>query len=103
MSNAKSLMRVMKSFHHVSGLKIHNIKSKVYRIGKTFDQVERLTSGMGCMPDKYHFTYLGMPIGSYMRRKDSWKIMISLKKTFGLEGAKHLFRWSVNVDEIGSS
>lgn len=52
------------------------MKSKVYGIDVTNDQVEHVANGMGCMPGNLPFIYLGMPIGCNMRRKENRKVII---------------------------
>lgn len=74
--NAKNLMRIMKCLQEISGLKINMSKSKVFGIGVTYEEVNWLARGMGCVAGKLPFTYLGMPICLNMRSKESWNIII---------------------------
>lgn len=81
MSNAKNLMRVMECFQHASGLKINFIKSKVYGIGVSNEEVDMVGNGMRCMTGKLPFVYLGLPIGLNLRNRNNWKEIIEKIKT----------------------
>lgn len=78
--NIKNLMRILKCFHAVSGLKLYLSKSKLYGVGVSEGEIQSWARGLGCGSDTLPFIYLGLPIGSSMRRLSDWKPVIDKLK-----------------------
>lgn len=90
-ANAKNLMRILECLQQASGLKINSNKSKVYGIVVSNMEVDFIANRMGCSPGKMPFTYLGIPIGTNMRRISSWNgIIDKFKKRLSLWKARTL-------------
>nr|GEW84427.1 RNA-directed DNA polymerase, eukaryota, reverse transcriptase zinc-binding domain protein [Tanacetum cinerariifolium] len=63
-------------FYLASGLKINIQKSNVYGIGVSDVDVSSMAINSGCASRSFPFTYLGLPIGSNMSLKLSWKVLL---------------------------
>ena len=70
--NALSIFRILRCFFLASGLKINILKSKVYGVGVTTNQISLLANCMGCSPGSFPFSHLGVLVGQNMARIDSW-------------------------------
>ncbi|GKB03949.1 reverse transcriptase domain, reverse transcriptase zinc-binding domain protein [Tanacetum coccineum] len=75
-ANAKNLMRILECLQQAFDLKINSNKSKVYGIGVSNVEVDFIANRMGRSPGRMPFTYLGIPIGTNMRRIASWNEII---------------------------
>lgn len=59
-----------------SGLKVNLIKSKLFGVGISSREVERMANWMGCKAGSLSFDYLGLPAGANMRQIRSWNVVI---------------------------
>nr|GEX48296.1 RNA-directed DNA polymerase, eukaryota, reverse transcriptase zinc-binding domain protein [Tanacetum cinerariifolium] len=75
-SNIDTIVRVLKVFHSVSGLRINMKKSKLMRIAVDASRVEQAIRQIGCMALKMPFKYLGSVVGDRMSRVKSWNDVI---------------------------
>ncbi|XP_071695543.1 uncharacterized mitochondrial protein AtMg01250-like [Rutidosis leptorrhynchoides] len=66
--NALNLMKTLKSFELASGLKVNFQKSCVYGAGVNHSDLNSFATLMGFQVGKFPFTYLGLPIGSNMKK-----------------------------------
>nr|GEW84426.1 hypothetical protein [Tanacetum cinerariifolium] len=71
-----SIIRVLQVFYLASGLKINIRKSNVYSIGVSDVDVSSMAINSGRASRSFPFTYLGLPIGSNMSLKLSWKVLL---------------------------
>ncbi|GKC73394.1 glutathione S-transferase T3-like protein [Tanacetum coccineum] len=108
-------MRILECLQQASDLKINSNKSKVYGIGVSNVEVDFIANRMGCSPGRMPFTYLGIPIGTNMRRIASWnEIIDKFRKRLSVWKAKYLsfggrltlvksvhakWRWRFRVEE----
>ncbi|GJZ43746.1 hypothetical protein Tco_0591001, partial [Tanacetum coccineum] len=84
-------MRILECLQQASDLKINSNKSKVYGIGVSNVEVFFIANRMGCSPGRMPFTYLGIPIGTNMRRIASWnEIIDKFRKRLSVWKAKYL-------------
>ena len=67
-SNVDNLVCILHCFYLVSGLKLNLVKSNLLGVGVPFEEVEGMTSVVGCRASKFPFTYLGLPVGENMTR-----------------------------------
>nr|KAJ0214062.1 hypothetical protein LSAT_V11C400160070 [Lactuca sativa] len=79
--NIANLARILRCFHMVSGLKVNFNKSRVYSIGGEPSEVSEWASPLGCEPSALPFTYLGVPVGDNMNRKNAWNPIIDKFKS----------------------
>nr|GEW48959.1 zinc finger, CCHC-type, retrotransposon Gag domain protein [Tanacetum cinerariifolium] len=75
--NAKNLILILKCFENASGLKINMSKSNIYGVGVLADEVEVITSSLGCDHGSTPFMYLGLPVGKRMRFSDGWNVVVN--------------------------
>ncbi|KAL4559868.1 hypothetical protein LXL04_032014 [Taraxacum kok-saghyz] len=59
-----------------------------------YDEVEGLAMIVGCKPDKFSFSYLGLPVGDNMARLKSWDRLVQKFRN-------KLANWKVNTLSIG--
>ncbi|XP_071738627.1 uncharacterized protein [Rutidosis leptorrhynchoides] len=71
-ANALSLQNLLKCFELASGLKINFQKSCLFGVGVNSDEVNIMASRMWCQVGSFPFTYLGLPIGSKMKKANDW-------------------------------
>ena len=71
-----NLMRLLKCFKEISGLKINLSKSKLFGIGVGIEEVQRWAHDLGCGWGTLPFTYLGLSVGTNMNRIENWKIVV---------------------------
>lgn len=62
-SHVRSLVRLMKDFSKVSGLKINLEKSALLGINVSQQEVRRVASKIGCSNATWPITYLRVPLG----------------------------------------
>ncbi|XP_071708925.1 uncharacterized mitochondrial protein AtMg00310-like [Rutidosis leptorrhynchoides] len=65
-------MNLLKCFELASGLKVNVHKSSIFGIGVDEAELNVLANHMGCQVGKFPFIYLGLPIGSRMRKLNDW-------------------------------
>ncbi|GJV36397.1 reverse transcriptase domain, reverse transcriptase zinc-binding domain protein [Tanacetum coccineum] len=92
--NARVLMCILKCFKEVSGLKVNLNKSLVYGVGVPKNEIEGMARWMGCCVGEFPFTYLGLPIGSNMRRVSAWRLVMEKVK-------KRLSEWRAKSMSFG--
>ncbi|XP_071689041.1 uncharacterized protein [Rutidosis leptorrhynchoides] len=63
-------------FEKVSGLKINMNKSHLYGIGIPNQRIVEMANYLGCNMGSFPFSYLGMPIGNNMSKKEAWNPVI---------------------------
>ncbi|GJQ97360.1 putative RNA-directed DNA polymerase, eukaryota, reverse transcriptase zinc-binding domain protein [Tanacetum coccineum] len=74
--NACKLMYILKCFEEVSGVGINLRKSCLYGIGVEGERVDAMARFMKCSVGEFPFTYLGLPVGTNMRRIGAWRKVI---------------------------
>ncbi|XP_071699108.1 uncharacterized protein [Rutidosis leptorrhynchoides] len=74
--NFCNLMKVLKCFENLSGLKVNFHKSVLYGLGVACGDVERLATRVGCKVGELPFIYLGLPVGKNMSLEHNWKPVI---------------------------
>ncbi|KAM0009544.1 putative reverse transcriptase zinc-binding domain-containing protein [Helianthus debilis subsp. tardiflorus] len=75
-NNLRTLRRILRCFHLMSGLKVNQNKSFIYGVGKDESEVQHMASVLNCKPGTFPFTYLGLKVGANMNRIASWKEVI---------------------------
>ncbi|GKA96822.1 reverse transcriptase domain, reverse transcriptase zinc-binding domain protein, partial [Tanacetum coccineum] len=75
-SNANTLVRILKCFQDVSGLKVNPSKSRLYGVGVPLNEVASVAEAINCTHDKLPFIYLGLPVGRNMRIGESWNMVV---------------------------
>ncbi|GKA59431.1 putative RNA-directed DNA polymerase [Tanacetum coccineum] len=80
-NNIINLMKLLKCFQLVSGLKVNLNKSKLYGIGIEMEEIEDYARSLECRAGKLPFLYLGLPIGNNMGRIENWNIMVDKFKS----------------------
>ncbi|GJT43501.1 transposon TX1 [Tanacetum coccineum] len=91
--NAKSLMCILKCFEKVFGLRVNYNKSKLYGIGVNEMELVDMARWMGCSIREFPFTYLGLPIGENIRRKNAWNPVVSGGGDLGTKVMGYGLRW----------
>ncbi|XP_071704857.1 uncharacterized mitochondrial protein AtMg01250-like [Rutidosis leptorrhynchoides] len=87
--NLDNLMKLLKCFELTLGLKVNYNKSNLFGVNVDLHDVESMARVFGCNVGKFPCTYLGLPIGSNMRKMESWKPVIA-KFEKGLQIEKHV-------------
>ncbi|GJU24505.1 putative RNA-directed DNA polymerase, eukaryota, reverse transcriptase zinc-binding domain protein [Tanacetum coccineum] len=80
-NNIVNMMKLLKCFQLVSGLKVNLSKSKLYGIGIEMEEIEDYARSLECRAGKLPFLYLGLPIGNNMGRIENWNIMVDKFKS----------------------
>ncbi|GJR61903.1 putative RNA-directed DNA polymerase [Tanacetum coccineum] len=75
-SNTSTLVKMHKCFQDVSGLKVNLLKSRLYGVGVSLNEVASVAEVINCAHDKLPFTYLGLPVGRNMRIGESWNMVV---------------------------
>lgn len=89
-SNAGNLVKFLRCFEAVFGLKVNLQKSKIIGIGVSPLEVQRIASRLHCNVDSTPFTYLGLPVGANMNRLASWSVVVD-------KVTKKLNTWKANT------
>ncbi|XP_028056846.1 uncharacterized protein LOC114260849 [Camellia sinensis] len=71
-----TIMRILRCFELVSGLKINFHKSVLSGVGVNEEDIKDFVSVLHCHSQKLPITYLGIPLGANPRRKSTWKLVI---------------------------
>lgn len=71
-----NLVKLLSCFEEASGLQINLNKSSLFGVRVDKGEVSRLALSLHCADGDLPFTYLGLPIGSNMRRLDSWDVVL---------------------------
>ncbi|XP_071718111.1 uncharacterized protein [Rutidosis leptorrhynchoides] len=74
--NVKNLMKILKCFELASGLHVNFQKSTIYGVGVSNEVVQSIAQRFNCQVCNLPFTYLGIPIGSSMKKFEDWKPII---------------------------
>nr|GEY96340.1 reverse transcriptase domain-containing protein [Tanacetum cinerariifolium] len=89
--NACKLMYILKCFEEVSGLGVNLKKSCLYGIGVEGERVEAMARFMKCSVGESPFTFLGLPVGTNMRRIGARggdeKLCKVIRSVHGIDGA----------------
>lgn len=72
-----NLSRILKCFHISSVLKVNFLKSRLFGIGISNQEIKRMALVLGCMEGSFPFTYLGVPVGENMALKKHWQPIIN--------------------------
>ncbi|GKE76346.1 reverse transcriptase domain, reverse transcriptase zinc-binding domain protein [Tanacetum coccineum] len=80
-NNIVNMMKLLKCFQLVSGLKVNLSKSKLYGIGIEMEEIEDYARSLECHAGKLPFLYLGLSIGNNMGRIENWNIMVDKFKS----------------------
>ena len=75
-SNARNIVRILRCFYLISGLKINIQKSKLFGIGVDCMELENMSRVVGCGVSKIPFNYLDLPVGCNMAKIDAWKWVV---------------------------
>ncbi|KAJ9556535.1 hypothetical protein OSB04_011149 [Centaurea solstitialis] len=87
--NVINLLKVLKCFQAVSGLKLNLKKSKIYGIGVEIVEVQGWVNMLGCGFGELPFIYLGLPVGTALKRSSLWLPVIEkMKRKLSLWKAK---------------
>ncbi|GKD02229.1 putative RNA-directed DNA polymerase, eukaryota, reverse transcriptase zinc-binding domain protein, partial [Tanacetum coccineum] len=93
-NNASKLMYILKCFEEVARLRINLHKSCLYGVGVENDIVASMAQFMKCGVGEISFSYLGLPIGTNMRRLGAWRPVIEKFK-------KRLSGWKAKSMSFG--
>ncbi|KAI3745346.1 hypothetical protein L1987_58457 [Smallanthus sonchifolius] len=74
--NLVNLIRLLRCFQLVTGLKVNPVKSSLFGVGVDDSDVARVAKGFNCKVGKFPFIYLGLPIGANMKRVKHWSPVI---------------------------
>lgn len=78
--NLWSIKAIMRGFELIFGLKVNFSKSKLFGLKTRMQFLESKSIFLSCSLDKLPFTFLGIPVGSNLRRATSWKGIIDKLK-----------------------
>ncbi|XP_071695936.1 uncharacterized protein [Rutidosis leptorrhynchoides] len=92
--NARNLMLLLECFERTSGLKVYYNKSNLLSVGVDASDVSSLADCCGCQPGVFLFTYLGLPVGSKIKKLNDWS-PVSEKCN------KRLADWRARTDYFG--
>ena len=73
----KNLLKVVRMFCYVLGLKINMGKSTILRMGVDDEIVKSIADSLGCEMGLWPTKYLSMPLGGNLCRADFWEPVIS--------------------------
>ncbi|GJX74023.1 RNA-directed DNA polymerase, eukaryota, reverse transcriptase zinc-binding domain protein [Tanacetum coccineum] len=93
-SDMENIIQILNIFYNVSGLKINIHKSNVFGVGVSSSEIVSMAACTGCEAGSLLFTYLGLSIGSNMRRIVNWQVLIDRFKA-------RLSGWKANLLSIG--
>lgn len=94
LTNLKNLLKILRCFQRMSGLKINVGKSRIFGIGVPEEEVRTWANSMGCGYGSLPFTYLGISVGTSMKRLEHWKPVVEKVK-------KRLASWKTRLISIG--
>ncbi|KAJ9558233.1 hypothetical protein OSB04_012847 [Centaurea solstitialis] len=78
--NIVNLVKLLKCFHAVSGLKVNIDKCSIFGVGVPEVEVVDWAKVIGCSSGLLPFTYLGLPVGVSMKRISHWEKVITKVK-----------------------
>ncbi|XP_071708911.1 uncharacterized protein [Rutidosis leptorrhynchoides] len=83
--NIEHLQNLLKCFELASGLKVNFQKSCMYGVGVSTNELNAVANSFGCQAGQFPFTYLGIPIGSKMKKAKDWSVVIDKFKSKSLD------------------
>ncbi|MFS8032494.1 putative RNA-directed DNA polymerase [Helianthus anomalus] len=104
--NALNLIRILRCFYLVSGLKINLAKCSIFGVGVGSDEVGEMANVFRCKAGRIPFKHLGLQIGANMNLLKSWKpvlqtfqnrLSIWKAKTLSVRGRVTLIKSVVNA------
>ena len=96
-NNALNLIRILFCFKQVSGLSVNYDKSSLFGIGVNQEDVQMMAAMIGCKPDSFPATFLGIPIGrSITHRKLDPADRKNPKEDVDLENENFIYRREIN-------
>ena len=91
LDNAIIIIGILMCFKKASGLQVNYQKSRVFGIGADSVSVGNMANLLGCKADKLPTMFLGIPIGSHMKRAENWQPIIEkFRKKLSIWKAKTL-------------
>ncbi|GKE22393.1 putative RNA-directed DNA polymerase, eukaryota, reverse transcriptase zinc-binding domain protein, partial [Tanacetum coccineum] len=75
-SNIQNLLRMLRCFYLVSGLKINVHKSNILGVYVPIQDAEVMAKSVGCGVASFPLKYLGVPVGCNMSRCANWNPII---------------------------
>ncbi|XP_071728387.1 uncharacterized protein [Rutidosis leptorrhynchoides] len=92
--NAFNLRNILKCFELASGLKVNFSKSYVYGVNVNQADINPVAQHLGCQVGHFPFIYLGIPIGSRMKKVSDWQPVID-------KFEKRLSSWKMRSMSVG--
>ncbi|XP_076924839.1 uncharacterized protein LOC143587427 [Bidens hawaiensis] len=92
--NIKNIVTALNCFYLASGLKLNIHKSNLFGVGVAQREIRFFADIVGCKPEKFPFTYLGIPVGAKMGNIQSWNGIID-------KFNKKLSKWKAKLLSIG--
>ncbi|KAJ0897481.1 putative RNA-directed DNA polymerase [Helianthus annuus] len=74
--NVLNLNRILRCFFLCSGLKVNLDKSTLFGAGVSEEHVVNMVSSIRCKAGEFPFDFLGIPVGSNMKRIKFWKPIV---------------------------
>nr|GEX16358.1 RNA-directed DNA polymerase, eukaryota [Tanacetum cinerariifolium] len=93
-SNLENIVKILKCFFLVSGLKINIQKSQVLGVGVPRNIVNQAASMIGCAVMQNPFCYIGVMVGDSMSQKLAWADTVQKLRS-------RLSKWKVKTLSIG--
>ncbi|KAJ9551049.1 hypothetical protein OSB04_015094 [Centaurea solstitialis] len=93
-TNLSNLIKLLKWFQQISGLKVNLHKSCVFGIGVDEKEVESVANSVNCSSGKLPFTYLGLPVGPSLGNSQIWEGVLN-------KISNKLAAWKSNQLSIG--
>ncbi|GJZ25814.1 RNA-directed DNA polymerase, eukaryota, reverse transcriptase zinc-binding domain protein [Tanacetum coccineum] len=73
-NDMENIIRILNIFYIASGLKINIHKLNVFGVGVSNNEIVSMAACTGCEPGSFHFSYVGLPIGSNMSCIVNWQV-----------------------------
>nr|GEW42455.1 RNA-directed DNA polymerase, eukaryota [Tanacetum cinerariifolium] len=93
-SNMANIVKILRCFFLVSGLKINIQKSQILGVGVHRNHVSKAALHIGCTVMQTPFRYLGVMVGDCMARKSAWSDIVHKLH-------HRLSKWKVKILYIG--
>lgn len=94
LENMDFIVRFLRAFNLISGLKINFHKSSIFGVGCDSSEVSEMAERLGCNIGKIPFLHLGLMIGANMNQFNNWKPVIDLVES-------RLSLWKTKTLSIG--
>ncbi|XP_071693604.1 uncharacterized protein [Rutidosis leptorrhynchoides] len=75
-SNLANVMKLLRCFEELSGLKVNFAKTKLIGVGISSEDSKLMADRFGCSSGDFPITYLGIPLGIKMSKANSWNPVI---------------------------